>query len=70
MMSDCPNCDNDGYTMEFVEAFDDELRGEWYRLPCRNWRHRSRPSLAEIAWHLEQGLEPPRPYMLPDIPGS
>jgi hypothetical protein len=53
--------------MEFAESYGDELRGEWYRLPCRNWRHRCRPSLEEITAAIREGIEPPRPYMLKEI---
>jgi hypothetical protein len=38
-VSDCPDCENEGWTWEWIESPEDELRGYSYRLPCRNWRH-------------------------------
>lgn len=71
-MSDCPQCDNVGWTDEYAERWDADGNqvGSWYRLQCRNWRHRCRPTLEEIATALRNGMEPPHSYMIPesDIP--
>lgn len=55
-MSECPDCDETGVDYD----------GDGQPFPCRNWRHRCRPSLEEIADCLNRGVEPPRPYMLPE----
>jgi hypothetical protein len=61
-MSDCHDCDNAGFTWEFVESPEDELEGEWHQVPCRNWRHRVRPTLHQIAAAYREGREPPSTY--------
>lgn len=67
-MSDCPDCDNTGFVEEYAEIWDEADRdvGYWYRRDCRNWRHRCRPTLGEIAAALREGRELPRGYMLPE----
>lgn len=55
-MSECPDCEETG--------FDRDWDGNPFS--CRNWRHRSRPTLGEIAAALSEGREPPRNYMLPE----
>jgi hypothetical protein len=67
-VSDCPDCDNAGFIEEYAEIWDDAGRdtGYWYRLDCRNWRHRCGPSLEEIARALREGRDPPHMYMLPE----
>lgn len=63
-MSDCPDCDNTGFTEEYAEMWDDSGRdvGYFYRLDCRNWRHNRGPSLEEIAAAIRKGREPPHSY--------
>ena len=65
-MSDCPDCENTGFTWELSETPGDELKGEWHRSPCRNWRHRVRPTLAQIASALREARDPPPTHMIPE----
>jgi hypothetical protein len=60
-MSDCPDCDNEG----FVWAGGGDEAPE-IRIRCTNWRHFKGPSLGEIAAAIREGREPPRPYDIRD----
>lgn len=64
-MSECPDCDETGFLLEWEEDYDGEpLHGHPIRVPCQNWRHSVRPSLEQIADCLKRGVEPPRTHSI------
>lgn len=54
-MSDCPDCDNEGFV--WADGGDDE---PLMQVRCTNWRHRCLPTLDQIASAIRDGRELPR----------